>query len=62
MFRAESSTTRSHFNSLSTKIKVLSSHKDELLTIMGTYFERLTTRNETVQSLNTLQQKLVKNA
>lgn len=62
MFRTETSTTKSHFSSLSAKIKILSSHKDELLTIMGTYFARSVTRNETVQSLNTLQQKLIKTA
>jgi hypothetical protein len=61
MFKVDTS-VRSYNNILATKTKIISSHKDQLLTIMGTFFSRSVSRDDTISSLNVLQTKLTGNA
>ena len=49
-------------NPLSVKAKIVSDHKNQLLTIMASYFGRTMTREESVTALTNLQVSLAKTA
>ena len=49
-------------NPVSVKAKIVSDHKNQLLTIMGSYFARAMTREDAILALGGLQVSLAKTA
>lgn len=54
--------SKSFNNPINVKVKIVSDHKNELLSIMGAYFARTMTREDAITALSNLQVSLAKTA
>jgi hypothetical protein len=61
MFRVDKG-SKTFNNPISAKAKIVSDHKNQLITIMSSYFARTMTREDAVLALGSLQISLAKTA